>query len=292
MWALTLYTKDWLDERVMELGEWPSEAYGEFRDRMLDLEIQFPCILGQKGFRANQLRFAFLSDFRSCKSREELAKALAEYGQQARTCGQYTSFVAFFDTPCSLRSSYGVEDFEQVFWSLLQDIHELDEQSWPVDVPQDVDQTLWEFCFGGEPYFVLCATPAHHRRKSREFPYFYVAFQPRFVFEKIHDQTVFGRKMKERIRERLIEYDEAAIHPALRWYGEPDNREWKQYFLPDDERVATHCPFHAGAMNKSLVTEFTTRPSELGRLDENGQSCNAPKQQEADEKSRPCRGVQ
>ena len=95
----------------------------------------------------------------------------------------------------------------------------------------------WEFCFDEEPYFVFCATPAHTLRKSRHFPFLLLAFQPRWVFEEINNSTAFGHKMKKLIRKRLIEYDAIPCHPDLKWYGQEDNHEWKQYFLSDDDIV-------------------------------------------------------
>ena len=51
------------------------------------------------------------------------------------------------------------------------------------------------------------------------------------------------------IRRRLRAYDDVAPSPTLGNYGEPDNREWKQYFLPDRDDAqdpddgAARCPF-------------------------------------------------
>jgi FPC/CPF motif-containing protein YcgG len=40
------------------------------------------------------------------------------------------------------------------------------------------------------------------------------------------------------------------VHPDIGFYGDPINREWKQYALPDDnEPEAGICPFHARTKN-------------------------------------------
>ncbi len=88
---------------------------------------------------------------------------------------------------------------------------------------------------------------ALHRGTRQEeagaFLFFMVTFQPRWVFDDLNGSTAFGRNMSRLIRSRLEAYDQAPIHPQLGWYGGKDNREWKQYFLRDDEKQVSKCPF-------------------------------------------------
>jgi len=49
------------------------------------------------------------------------------------------------------------------------------------------------------------------------------------------------------IRKRLRAFDGTEPAAALGNYGDADNREWRQYFLPDKNTDAElRCPFHAG----------------------------------------------
>ena len=155
----------------------------------------------------------------------------------------YASLVIFFETPENMIAEYQVDDYRQLFWSILTNLTQFDEKEWPADIPTDPTHHQWEFCFDGEPYFTFCATPAHENRKSRHFPCFLLAFQPRWVFKELNDSTAFGRQLKKAIRERLNNYDSIPAHPDLKWYGGEDNYEWKQYFLSDDDISPAKCPF-------------------------------------------------
>ncbi|WP_340968905.1 YqcI/YcgG family protein, partial [Bacillus sp. PPSBB_11] len=66
--------------------------------------------------------------------------------------------------------------------------------------------------------------------------------------EKLNGSTKFGQKMSQLVRKRLKAYDQVDVHPSLKWYGDPTNHEWKQYFLPDEEAekpASAKCPFTA-----------------------------------------------
>jgi FPC/CPF motif-containing protein YcgG len=142
--------------------------------------------------------------------------------------------------------SYKVEQFERLFWDLLNGLRHLDPFDWPSHIPSDPHHPLWEFCFRNEQYFMYCATPSHTKRKSRHFPYFMLAVTPRWVMEEFNASPTLAMKIRSKIRERLENYDSVPAHPNLNRYGRDDNYEWKQYFLHDDETSLSKCPFHSG----------------------------------------------
>lgn len=239
----TILEKVWLDEQLETLPLWQQSAYKSFSSMIADDENSYPCVPARQGFLTNQLRFSFVGDPREVSSAKELADALREYGKCSRDAGKYTSLAVFFETPNEILQDYGVEDYRELFWSVLNEVTTFDEKEWPEDIPADPSHHKWEFCFNGEPYFAFCATPAHTLRKSRHFPFFLLSFQPRWVFEELNNSTALGRKMKKLIRKRIVEYDAIPGHPDLKWYGQEDNHEWKQYFLSDDEKSPSTCPF-------------------------------------------------
>ncbi len=238
-----LLDKEWLDEHLESLPLWKQEAYQSFSSTIADDENTYPCVPGRQGFLMNNLRFSFIGDPRDIHAAEELAHALKEYGKISRDTGKYASLVVFVETPDEMLASYHVENYRDLFWDVLNHVTTFDQTEWPEDIPTDPSDHKWEFCFDGEPYFAFCATPAHEIRRSRYFPGMLLAFQPRWVFNEINDSTVFGRKMKKLIRKRLVEYDGIPGHPDLKWYGQTDNHEWKQYFLSDDDSSPSKCPF-------------------------------------------------
>lgn len=238
-----LCSKSWIDQHLEELSPWQQSAYRQFAAMLCDEEHPYPCVPGKQGFQTDTLRFGFTEDPRKGEASEKLASYLKQYGEISRETGNYASLVVFCHSDDMAGGRQPVETYEQIFWDLLNRVHQLDDKPWPDHIGKDPHDHTWEFCFNGEPYFAFCATPAHTVRKSRHFPYFLIAFQPRWVFDEINSSTAFGQKLKKVIRKRLVEYDEAAPHPSLKWYGQQDNYEWEQYYLRDDDSAMSKCPF-------------------------------------------------
>ncbi|CAM3019113.1 YqcI/YcgG family protein [Paenibacillus sediminis] len=238
-----LHTKDWLDHHLDDLPNWQRDAFREFGHMIADPGNTYPCVPGRQGFLTNNLRFAFIPDPTSEQAIIDVANLLQQYGQCSRETGKYASLVIFFNTPQEMLNSFSIEDYEQLFWSVLNQVSAKDHTPWPEHISMDPTHHSWEFCYDGHPYFAFCGTPAHEIRKSRHSPYFLIAFQPRWVFEEINDSTSFGRNIKKIIRKKLMDYDGVPAHPSLKWYGQEDNQEWKQYFLRDDDSVPSKCPF-------------------------------------------------
>ncbi|MFD2614292.1 YqcI/YcgG family protein [Paenibacillus gansuensis] len=224
-------------------SDWKKEAYLQFAQRLSDKKHKFPCIPATIGFQLRHFRYAYVSDPRSEQTAKELAEALKVYGVQSRSFGKYTSLIVFFHTPAEVADQYSVEEYRSLFWRLLDQASGLDESEWPAHIPQDPNHHVWEYCFGGEQYFMYCATPAHRLRQSRYFPYFVFAVTPRWVLQEFNAQPERAEEIKRSIRERTAKYDDIGIHPDLNLYGSEDNFEWKQYFLGDDDVPAAGCPF-------------------------------------------------
>ncbi|MBX0357446.1 YqcI/YcgG family protein [Halobacillus sp. Nhm2S1] len=240
-----LYTKEEIENHANDLELWQLEVYQQFSNMMTQRENPYPCVPGIQGFMKNMLRFGFVGDPRTDESTDQLALLLKQYGEISRATGNYASLVIFCDTRTLLDEQTTMDEYEEVFWTLLNVTHSKDPSPWPENIPKNPEDPAWEFCFNGEPYFAFCATPVHKLRNSRSFPCMLLAFQPRWVFDEINDSTPFGRKIKKVIRKRLEEYDGIPTHPALKWYGQKDNHEWKQYFLKDDDSSLSKCPFMA-----------------------------------------------
>ncbi|MBP1999882.1 FPC/CPF motif-containing protein YcgG [Paenibacillus shirakamiensis] len=238
-----LRTKSWLDEHIGELPAWQQKAFEQFTQMIDNPEGTYPCVPGRQGFVNDNLRFGFVVDPRTDCAATQTGELLKAYGDCSRQTGKFASLVLFYETPSELLDGHDVEDYEDLFWSLLRRVSSTDEVPWPEEISTDPEDHTWEYCHSGQPYFAFCATPAHEHRKSRSFSTFLVAFQPRWVFEEINDSTASGRNMKKLIRKKLEAYDGIPAHPSLKWYGQPDNHEWKQYFLRDDESGPSKCPY-------------------------------------------------
>jgi FPC/CPF motif-containing protein YcgG len=227
-----------------DLKQWERAALEKFETKMKDKERPFPCIPATIGFSTNQVRYGFVGDPREDSTFDEAADLLSEYTRASKQFGNYTSLIIFYETPENLRDTYGVEEFEKMFWEQLNGLAERDEIEWPKHIPIDAHNPVWEFCFNGEQYFMYGASPAHKNRQSRHFDYFMLAITPRWVLTEFNKSETYAKRIKSQVRERLRKYDSIDIHPDLNTYGKEDNYEWRQYFLRDDDTSLSKCPFH------------------------------------------------
>ena len=224
-------------------ASWQREALLAFQHELSDQQSRFPCIPATVGHRLGQFRFGFAGDPATKDTARQLADLLHIYGQQSKEFGAYTSLIVFFDTTKQKELGLDVPSYFHIYWDLLSRTTAYDPASWPNDIPESPENALWEYCFGGEKYFMYCATPAHQQKKSRNFPCMMLAVTPRWVLQEFESKSK-AAGIKREIRARIIAYDDSDIHPDLNAYGHPDNHEWKQYFLHDDNTSPLKCPFH------------------------------------------------
>jgi FPC/CPF motif-containing protein YcgG len=215
---------------------WERVVFAEFESAMTSRSRPFPCVFGVAGFKADRLRFAFVDPL----TPEALAPILRAYLAQARTIGPMTSLV-IFGRPGPVQQ---IDAYRDRFWGLLDGLAALDDQPWPAGYCDMLDTPSWEFCFAGEPMFVVCNTPAHVLRQSRRASSFMITFQPRWVFDGItdSDDPAVLRSLA-RVRDLLADFDAISPAPSLGKFGAPENREFAQYFI-DDTNEAPACPFH------------------------------------------------
>ncbi|SDK28841.1 hypothetical protein SAMN05216243_2629 [Sediminibacillus albus] len=237
-----------LTQKPESVNDTHYQHFLSFTRKMTDKQHKFPCIPAVQGFHLNHFRFGFLKDPAQKETISMMAALLKEYSHQYRDIGQYTSLIVFFDEKENIE--WSLPDYENAFWKMLTELSALDPIDWPEKIPLNAADPLWEFCFHGERYFVYSATPQHKNRQSRHFPCFLLAFTPRWAFDKFeaHAAAPF---VKRKIRERLTEYDAIAPHPDLKAYGQPDNYEANQYFLPDNQSTRKSCPFHSYKQHRS-----------------------------------------
>ncbi|WP_079508683.1 YqcI/YcgG family protein [Mesobacillus jeotgali] len=226
-----------------ELLDWEKQALERFFAKMSDKEKPFPCIPATIGFSMNQLKYGFVGNPRRDTTLNELAGLLNSYTKHSREFGNFTSLIIFYETP-EWMLELPIDEFEQLFWEQLSGLSALDEFDWPADIPQDPHDSIWEFCFNGEKYFMYCATPAHKNRKSRHFDVMMLAITPRWVLQEFNKSNSYAQRIKDQVRKRLSKYDSIPIHPDLNTYGAEDNFEWRQYFLRDDDTSLSKCPYH------------------------------------------------
>jgi FPC/CPF motif-containing protein YcgG len=226
------------------LSPWADMAYGELVAKVED--PAFPCTFGTVAVRKGDLLAAFVEAQDPAGLRQGLHQCFVEYTDHMRALDPVAAslhpLAIFLPPPTNVRT---IAEYFEFGWSLLQWLHEHDPAPWPERVPRDPDDPAWSYCFGGIPLFVNFKTPAHHVRRSRRMAGAYLLLvQTRDGFDVVAGDTPQGRRARALIRQKLSAYDPMPPYPELAHFGTTSNREWKQYFVPDDNRaVAERCPF-------------------------------------------------
>lgn len=214
------------------LAAWKAERYRAFHRTMTDEEAPFPCYFAVDAHSDGDLRYLFAPAPTTSAGEAVVADGLAEYLDGARDIADITALAVFFEPP---ENDLSVAEYRDRVWTLLASLRRNDPEPWPDDVPADPADPDWEFCYAGEPMFVVARAPAYDRRHSRHAPHgLELTVQPRWVFDGLGGDTEAGQRAREVIRERLAEFDDVGRHPAIGDYGDPDAREWEQYVLSDD----------------------------------------------------------
>ena len=216
-------------------NRWESVVFKEFEAALMSKTRPFPCVFGVAGFQQDQLRYCFNEELVV----SDIALSLEHFIKHSREYGQNTSLV-IFSKPCNVET---VKSYEKRFWSIISELAAIDQYEWPQDIPRSLDNPLWEFCFAGEPIFVVCNTPAHVLRQSRRASSFMITFQPRWVFNNILGTPELAKKSSGKVQARLKPFDLISPSPHLGSYGSPENREFSQYFLHENNDQVK-CPFH------------------------------------------------
>ncbi|WP_438394209.1 YqcI/YcgG family protein [Caballeronia sp. DA-9] len=216
-----------------DLPAWWRDAYHSYRKTLE--QPDYPCFFGQAAERRGEMFYAFEGE------RPETARAtmqrFVELGHDPKL---RRHSLAMFCTPDPALTSHA--EFLRRFWTLLQQLQEAD--NVPMQ-PADPDDPLWEFSFGGRKMFVVGTAPTYRQRRSRVVGSGIVLlFQPRELFTDLATGKPIAADIRRQIHARMLEYDAMPVHPDIGFYGDPHNREWKQYCLPDDNTPVTgRCPF-------------------------------------------------
>ena len=228
---------------AIETGEligWKKQRYLEFRKTMR--ETRYPCHFAVQAERADSARYLFAGDARDRDALLKVREGLRQYLERYQSIAERTTLVIFFEPTTEDQSGQGYRDR---FWGVLEFLNRRDPEPWPSDVPEDPDDPEWEFCFSGEPMFIVGRAPFYTDRKSRYTPYgLEITIQPRRILDDISGDTMEGQHARSVIRDRLEDYDDIVPHPEIGDYSDPDTREWKQYLLPaSNEESLGEFPF-------------------------------------------------
>ncbi|MGK6316657.1 condensation domain-containing protein, partial [Neorhizobium sp. DT-125] len=219
------------------IPDWLVSSYQRFRQDVV--HPKFPCFFGTQAERRGEMFYSFVNG----TDLTDLPRTMAKFSElSAEREHEKNNFALFFE-PDPVPLSH--DEYRQRFWKALQYLHDQDPTLTEQSELLEPDHPDWEFEFAGTQMFVVGCTPSYERRRSRNLgPGMIMLFQPRSVFVDAITQKAIGPQARDQVRKRLVEWDGISHHPDLGVYGDPENREWKQYFLPDDDDPsAGRCPF-------------------------------------------------
>ncbi len=226
--------------------DWRVVAYRELSVR-LERE-HFPCPFAQKSYQRGSQWFGFIESLEP-KHLEHLRMALLDYLHVLHgATGKHRVIMPFAVLVHPEASPPTLAEAHRRSWAALQYLADHDVSDWPSDVPSDPENYLWSFCFGGEQLFVNFSSPAHRERQSRNLGSS-VAFiiNPRKNFDVVAGNTPEGDAVRRRVRARIELYDGCVHAKELGTYGQPGNREWRQYAAPEAEApLPPTCPLRLG----------------------------------------------
>jgi len=200
----------------------------------------FPCHFGTVAQLHGELRYSFVEG----QDVSRVPATLEKFLELSRARPQAKHNLTLFFEPEHEEKSF--EYYRDRMWEILGYLHRHDRASWPSSIPQDPDEPAWEFCFGGEPFFLFAGSPAYKRRKSRNYgSSFILLFQPKRVFQGLDNDSPAGIKARRAIRGRLQVWDGITrFHPDMHDFGQTVGDRWKQYMFSDDDTAAVGgCPF-------------------------------------------------
>lgn len=229
-------------EEAYKNGTWEHTAFNEVRQIVQD--VAFPCHFAQISDLVGSTYYAFTNSATEAGDCEQVARHLTEFTNVvkiSRRGKRYVLLLVFKPEDLSRDNEY----YAEVFWRLLDYLHDHDREPWPQRVSTDPNDGDFAFCFNGMVFFTFANTPAYRRRRSRNLgESLVIVFVPSSAFSGIKLLTPGGIAARQQIRQRLERYDNEEHFPDFGMVDEGIPLAWKSYFIPDENiPLTTECPF-------------------------------------------------
>ncbi|MBZ3665443.1 YqcI/YcgG family protein [Pseudomonas monteilii] len=239
------------DEHVWNTQHWTYQTIEHFRSILANPD--FPCLFGRKAVNGETCHILFAG---AEQLADNIAQGLADYVRTVTPIKPKqrisSPLVVFLETAAGST----LAEQQALAWKVLRGVHARDPHPWPQGIPTDPDDTAWSFCYAGMPLFINMNFPGHQQMKSRNLgQHITFVINPRENFDEVANaNTESGRKIRERIRERVHHYNDGVVPDTLGFFGDADNYEWKQYQLQEAGSLnPSRCPFHAHAAHPAAT---------------------------------------
>ncbi|MFT2158456.1 YqcI/YcgG family protein [Pseudomonas putida] len=235
-------------EHGHNMQHWTFKTIEHFRSILANPE--FPCLFGRKAVNGETCHILFA---RAEQLADDIAQGLANYVRTVAPIAPKqrigSPLVVFLETA----AGSSLAEQQALAWKVLRGVHARDPHPWPQGIPADPDDTGWSFCYAGMPLFINMNFPGHQQMKSRNLgQHITFVINPRENFDEVANaNTESGKRIRERIRERVHHYNDGVVPDTLGFFGDTDNYEWKQYQLQEAGSLnPSRCPFHAHAAHQ------------------------------------------
>ena len=194
----------------MESDQHIVEQYFEFLKRK-----EFPCVAAKAAISKKHVRTLVVPHMACPADDFTILEFLYAFVDNYRRSQEpYHSAAVIFRQPKTLNE----ENFEDYLWLRLNGLASMDKQNYRHDKRVDSDPSSPRFCFSlKEEAFFIIGLYADSSRKSRQFKYPTLVFNPHAEFEKLRKSNRYAR-MKEVVRRRDIAYS-GSVNPMLEDYG-------------------------------------------------------------------------
>jgi hypothetical protein len=218
------------------LGFAPEEQVRRSIASMVE-HVEYPCLGAKSVFRRDQVTHLVLDDLTAESVSEQILVGLRDFAELVQQEDGFHSFVVTFRGPLDLDE----RAFERLLWSLLQRIHDDDDQPWAPEVSADPRNPHFAFSAGGNAYFLVGLHPAASRI-ARRAPLPTIVFNPHAQFEQLRESGRFdGMRAAIRRRDRDLQgsvnpmaADHGDASEALQYSGRPHHPDWEPPLVVHD----------------------------------------------------------
>jgi FPC/CPF motif-containing protein YcgG len=179
-------------------------------------EKEFPCVAAKAAVSRNHIE-CMVAMHMACPADDQLIlQFLYKFIDHYRSAeDSYHSAAIIFKEPAEIDEMR----FDTFFWERLNSLASLDKDKYRHDPRVDSDPTSprYSFSLKEEAFFILGLHSGSSRR-SRQFRYPAMIFNPHVEFEKLRHSNRYA-KMKAIVRKRDIKYS-GSINPMLADFGE------------------------------------------------------------------------
>ncbi len=196
-------------------------VHNSFRSRMLQPE--FSCVGAKSAMHRETYRFGMYGEMNTPETTAGLARDVFTFVQEQMELDEFfTTFVASFTGP----QSADEKSFEQLLWSQLQSLHELDQvhHNWDSSVASDPQDPRFAFSFAGRAFFIVGLSPVSSRL-TRRFAWPTLVFNAHYQFDRLRERGKY-MPIQQAIRQRE-QVLQGNVNASLSDFGETS--EARQY---------------------------------------------------------------